>query len=532
MTPEDHSVIALQLGRRPRDVTGVAVRCPFGRPAVIETAPVLSDGTPNPTLLYVTCPTLAAAVSRVEAGGGVRRLRARYGEDDRLRALLDEITTLYRERRAFLAAEGADERAGESDDGATSPGGCGTTRPARLAAGVGGPPGPERASCLHAYAAALLAVRSGWLGTGPAALAHGLLSEVERVWPEFYPPLEETWCRDDRCAAATMPRRRAVVDVGTISVRLLVAEVIGDRVETIVRRTEITRMGEGLRPGGRLLPAAAKRTADAVSRFVAEARQLEPSGILLAGTSATREAADGREFLLSLAENLGVQSVVLTGREEAESAYAGATIDIAGDPLVLDIGGGSTELSRRKGIRFDTVSLDIGASKATERWIETDPPRTADIDLVRQEAKGMFEPLLSRFRGRLGTQSAAGQPGPGGAGDWPVGEATGERPGREARLVGVAGTVTTLACLAAGLERYDREALHLRVLTREEVQEQLDRLAGMTLDQRAVLPCVQTGRAPVIVGGAAVLLAAMETLGFTEMIVSERDLLDGLALTL
>ena len=132
--------------------------------------------------------------------------------------------------------------------------------------------------------------------------------------------------------------------------------------------------------------------------------------------------------------------------------------------------------------------------------------------MVRQEAEGLFEVLLSRFRGR------------------PRGATTGRRPGGEDRLVGVAGTVTTLACLAAGLEQYDREALHLRVLTTEEVREQLDRLAGMTLDQRAALACVQAGRAPVIVGGAAVLLAAMETLGFTEMIVSERDLLDGLAL--
>ena len=118
MTAEDLNVIAFQLGRRPRDVTGVAVRCPFGRPAVIETAPVLSDGTPNPTLLYVTCPTLAAAVSRVEAGGGVRRLRARYGEDDHLRELLDEITALYRERRASLAAEGAAGRGGAAGDDA------------------------------------------------------------------------------------------------------------------------------------------------------------------------------------------------------------------------------------------------------------------------------------------------------------------------------------------------------------------------------------------------------------------------------
>lgn len=508
VTADDRSVIALQLGRRPRDLTGVAGRCPFGRPVVIETAPVLSDGTPNPTLLYLTCPVLAAAVSRVEAGGGVRRLRARYAEDERLRALLDEVTASYRRRRAVLAAESP---SGDSDRLGDAAGA------ARLEAGIGGQAGPEYASCLHAYAAALLAVRSGWLAGGPA----GEAAELESVWAEFLPSLEETWCRDDRCAAATAFRRRAVVDVGTISVRLLVADVAGERVETIVRRAEITRMGEGLRPGGRLLPAAAQRTGDAVARFVDEARRLEPSGMVLAGTSATREAADGREFLLSLGEKLGLPAVVLSGREEAEFAYAGATLDIPGDPSVLDIGGGSTELSRRAGIRFETVSLDIGASKVTERWVAADPPHQDEIEAVLDEARGMFESLRSRFGGSWFADTGV-RPRPGGA----RGEArTGTR-----RLVGVAGTVTTLACLAAGLDLYDRDAIHLRRLTTGEVRTQLERLGTMASGERAALPCVQAGRAAVIVGGAAVLLAAVETLGFAELTVSERDLLDGLAL--
>ncbi len=517
VTADDLKVIALQLGRRPRDVTGIAYRCPFGRAAVIETAPVLSDGTPNPTLLYLTCPVLAAAVSRVEASGGVRRLRSRYAEDKGTQVVLDEITGLYRCRRALLADVGAGSPTRSRP--ATADGSGQAADPARLEAGIGGPSGPGQASCLHAYAAALLAMRAGWLSAGTGALDE-VAAEVaageggrevtsasgsERVWAEFYPPLEGIWCRDDRCAAATITQRRAVVDVGTISVRLLVADVSGDVVETVVRRTEITRMGEGLRPGGRLLPAAAERTAEAVASFVGEARRLDPSGIIVAGTSATREAADGREFLLALGEGLGVTAVVLSGRDEAELAYAGATLDVGGDPLVLDIGGGSTELSRRRGIRFDTVSLDLGASKATELWIKRDPADSEATDLARSRVRTMLEPLRSRFGGSRGAESTE-------------------------RLVGVAGTVTTLACLAAGLDRYDRDAIHLRPLTAEEVLTQLDRLAAMTLAERAALACVQTGRAPVIVGGAAVLLAVMETLGFKELIVSERDLLDGLAL--
>lgn len=156
--PRDEAVIAGQLGRQPRDVTGIPVRCPFDYPAVIETAPVLSDGAPNPTLLYLTCPAMVAAVSRVEAGGGVRELKFACGNEERLRAHLNGVTRLYQERRAELAAELTAEPAG---DGATI-----ARRAARLEAGIGGPERPEVASCLHAYAAAWLAVMSGWLGGG------------------------------------------------------------------------------------------------------------------------------------------------------------------------------------------------------------------------------------------------------------------------------------------------------------------------------------------------------------------------------
>lgn len=501
VTPEETAVIASQLGRSPRDLTGIAVRCPFGHAAVIETAPVLADGTPNPTLLYVTCPTLTAAVSRMEAGGGVRSFKTACAEDIVLQQDLDRVTHLYRQRRARLL-------------GRMGAFGTAEARRARLEAGIGGPAGPDRASCLHAYGAALLAVMSGWLcgdgetsdptapdtTSGEADLTpEGVLAQ--HTWARFYPPLETCWCSDRRCDAAARPQRRAVIDVGTISVRLLVADVSGGRqIRESVRRTEITRMGEGLHRGGRLLPAAAERTAQMVGRFVAEARSCGAEAILVAGTSAAREASDGREFLKALATELGVSGVTLSGRQEAEAAYAGVTQDVPGDPVVLDIGGGSTELSRRRGIRFETKSLDMGASKATERWIAGDPPRPAEVAAVRAAVEDTLRREAGRFQ-------------------------AGERMGP---LVGVAGTVTTVACLAAGLEHYDRDALHLSPLTRDDVERQLDRLSAMTTAERAALGCVQAGRAPVIVAGAAILLAVMDCLGFGSLLVSERDLLDGL----
>ena len=171
-------MIGRQLRRAPRDITAVAVRCPFGYPAVIETAPLLG-GAPNPTLLYLTCPTLAAAVSRAEAAGAVREFREWIGTDEQARRTLEEIAEWYKLRRTVLAGK---QRAD-----------------ARLDAGIGGPEGPERASCLHAYAAALLAVMSGWLqgGTGPTSDCFG---PAQRIWARFLPPLGATWCSDGACA--------------------------------------------------------------------------------------------------------------------------------------------------------------------------------------------------------------------------------------------------------------------------------------------------------------------------------------------
>lgn len=492
----DRGVIAYQLGRTPRDLTGVGARCPYGFPAVIETAPVLSDGTPNPTLLYLTCPTLAAAVSRVEAGGGVRAFKQACADDPGLRETLGRVTASYRERRAELLRAGEPRLAGHAGEPGVAGKGDGPAQAtARLQAGIGGPEGPDRASCLHAYGAALLAAMSGGLGAG------ALAAEAGAVWDRFYPALDTCWCTERRCDLAGRVQRRAVIDVGTISVRLLVADVTGDLVQDVVRRTEITRLGEGLRRGDRLLPAAARRTAEMVERLVVEARSQSVEDVLLAGTSATREAVDGREFLTASAARAGARAVVLSGRQEAEAAYAGVTQDVPGDPVVLDIGGGSTELSLRRGIRLHTTSLDLGASKATERWITADPPPTEEVSRVIEAATEILEHDGEAFRSDE----------------------------RSRRLVGVAGTVTTVACLAAGLESYDRDAVHLRALHRDEVETQLRRLSAMTIQERTRLNCVQAGRAPVIVAGAAILLAVMDALGFDQLTVSERDLLDGLA---
>ena len=513
--PRDRAVIAGELGRPPHDLTGIAVRCPFGYPAVIETAPVLTGGAPNPTLLYLTCPTLVNSVSRAEADGAVRELKSSSRVDARLREFLDEVTRLYRQRRTELAG-------GETEA---------IRRAARLDAGIGGPEGPEAASCLHAYAAALLAVMSGWLAGAragaapPAARAEGAppdasaeetppVARAEEVWNRLLPLVDDCWCTDRRCSRWDPGERRAAIDVGTISVRLLVADVVNGRPQTVVRRTEVTRLGEGLRPGGLLTGEARRRTAKVVARFVAEARDRGADSPLLAGTSAAREAIDGEEFIRLLGRENGVAAVVLSGRREAELAHAGASLDIPGEPMVLlDVGGGSTELiCPPEGGAVETVSLELGASRATERWIKSDPPAPEEMAQAHDEAGRAFGGLNHRYDAVVGDRQATPEPA-------------------KRRLVGVAGTVTTLACLDAGLQEYDADLLHLRELSLEGVRRLLTRLSALTTEERAALPCVQAGRAPVIVGGAVVVLAAMETLGYDRMTVSERDLLDGLVLS-
>jgi exopolyphosphatase/guanosine-5'-triphosphate,3'-diphosphate pyrophosphatase len=281
---------------------------------------------------------------------------------------------------------------------------------------------------------------------------------------------------------------------------------------TLVRLAEITRLGEGLRPGGPLGEQAKERTEAAVSRFVAEARQAGADPIILAATSAARDAADGADFVQRLADRHGIQAAVLSGAGEAWLAFTGASLDVPGDPIVLDIGGGSSEVMRRQGRAVvSAVSLDIGASRATERWLTSDPPGRAETAAAAEEAARAF----AKVRGVFGGARAAGGRG----------SQTCDTP-----LVGVAGTVTTLACLDAGLSTYDAGLLHLRTLTLAAVRQLVDRLSGMTIAERAALPCVQAGRAQVLVGGAVILQAAMETLGYDRLIVSERDMLDGLVM--
>lgn len=297
-----------------------------------------------------------------------------------------------------------------------------------------------------------------------------------------------------------MPSRPAIIaagiDVGTNSALLTVARPGPRGLHVLEERVVITRLGQGLRQRGRLSPEAMDRTVAvleeygrAVTAFGARARA--------AGTSALRRADNRDELLERAREALGFPLEVLSGDDEARLGYRGALIGLPGiaegdRPLVIDPGGGSTEVFVRPD---QVVSLEVGAVRLTERFLEHDPP-----------AAGELEACAGRVRD----------------------EAAGLDPAGDRTVVGLGGTVTTLAAVAAGLASYDSDQVHGRKLGLDEIREQRRRLAALTVVERERIPCLPPGRADVIVAGAVLLEGLLERLGAGRVLVSDRGLRYGL----
>jgi exopolyphosphatase / guanosine-5'-triphosphate,3'-diphosphate pyrophosphatase len=275
--------------------------------------------------------------------------------------------------------------------------------------------------------------------------------------------------------------RVAAVDLGTNSTRLLVADTNGTLAE-VVRRLEITRLGEGVDERRRLLPAPIARVRNVLSSYRRELESLGAERTLCIGTSAVRDADNGEAFLGEVEWSYGFTTRLLTGDEEAAMTLRGiGAVDLG--TLVVDIGGGSTEVQVAG---TDTrQSLDVGCVRMTERFGE-------DVNAIRSHVRSLLPEA---------------QP---------------------SRAIGVAGTVTTIAALDLGLDRYDPERIHGHVISRAAVEEQTARLAAMTVDERARI--VEPGRAPVIVAGAAILSEVLDRYGLDGIEASERDILHGAAL--
>jgi exopolyphosphatase/guanosine-5'-triphosphate,3'-diphosphate pyrophosphatase len=307
--------------------------------------------------------------------------------------------------------------------------------------------------------------------------------------------------------------RVAAVDCGTNSIRLLVADAdpATGVIEDLDRRMTIVRLGQDVDRTGRLAPEALERTFAACREYAAVIGELGAERVRFVATSASRDASNREDFVRGVVDILGVEPEVITGEQEAEFSFTGATKELTGRDdlakpyLVVDIGGGSTEFV----VGDDTViaarSVDIGCVRMTERHLVrdgrvVDPPTSGAVSAIKADIGAALD---------LAEETV---------------------PLKQARtLVGLAGSVTTVAAIALGLAEYDSAAIHHSRIPVGRVREITGQLLSATHEQRAGIPVLHPGRVDVIGAGALVLLEIMERTGAQEVVVSEHDILDGIA---
>jgi exopolyphosphatase / guanosine-5'-triphosphate,3'-diphosphate pyrophosphatase len=298
--------------------------------------------------------------------------------------------------------------------------------------------------------------------------------------------------------------RVGAVDIGTNSTRLLVADVDDGRVADIERETRVTRLGEGVDERRRLLPVPIARVRNVLSDYRRTAERLGADRTLAIATSAIRDAENGEAFLGEIEWSYGFATRLLSGHDEALMTYRGVASErgVGAGTVIVDIGGGSTELiaGEPDGVRWHD-SLDIGSVRLTERFLHSDPPTGSELSAC---AAAVHALLAERVPDEIRERTAA--------------------------AIGVAGTITSLAALALGLDEYDRERVHGSHLTAAELSDQLDRLAAVPVAERRTLRPLDPERAPVIVAGAVIAHEVLSFFGLGELEISERDILDGAAL--
>jgi len=297
-------------------------------------------------------------------------------------------------------------------------------------------------------------------------------------------------------------KRVGVIDVGTNSARLLVADVAGGRVSPVERRSTVTRLGRGVDLSGRLSAEAIEDACEAVGEYVEALGGLEVEAVDAIATSAVRDAENGAAFIAELRERFALSARVLDGEEEARLTYLGASSE---EPptvptLVIDIGGGSTELIVGEGnqVSFHT-SLQAGVVRHTERHVASDPPTATELEGLAADVRGLIESATA-----AGVRAEAG--------------------------IAVAGTPTSLAAVEMELVPYDPERVHGHELELPSIQRMLSLLASAPLAQRVEIPGLHPDRAPTIVAGVVILVEAMRAFGLERIAVSEHDILYGTAL--
>ncbi len=301
--------------------------------------------------------------------------------------------------------------------------------------------------------------------------------------------------------------RVATIDIGTNSVLLLIADARDGRLRGLVERATITRLGEGVDKSGELGAAAKERTLACIEAYAREIAEHGVDAVAAVGTSAMRDARGGDDFRRCVEAALGAAPEIISGEREARLTFDGALIGLEPTGLlaVFDIGGGSTEIivgarvGRLAGTLSRAVSLDIGSVRLTERHVHSDPPSAAELASVRRDVRAALR-AAPKLEGRP--------------------------------LVGVAGTVTTLAAYCHAIAPYDPQQVHGALLARDALTEAVAKLASMSLAERRNTPGIEPKRADVIVAGAIIAEEICELAGASRIIVSDRGVRWGLALEL
>jgi exopolyphosphatase/guanosine-5'-triphosphate,3'-diphosphate pyrophosphatase len=299
--------------------------------------------------------------------------------------------------------------------------------------------------------------------------------------------------------------RVAVVDIGTNSTRLLVADVADGQVAEVDRRSIVTRLGRGVDTSGQLAGEAVDEVCRTVAEYIEAYESLGAEKVNAIATSAVRDAANSGAFIAELRERFGLDARILTGDEEAGLVYLGATTDrppSSETTLVIDIGGGSTELVVGTGgeVGFYT-SIQVGTVRHTERYLRTDPPDPGELDALAGDVRSQIDAEL-----------------------------TGEAIATAGAGIAVAGTPTSLAAIDQELDPYDPERVHGYKLPLDTIQRLCSQLASKTLEERLQVTGLHPGRAPTIVAGVVILIQVMRAFGLKEVEVSEHDILHGAAL--
>jgi exopolyphosphatase / guanosine-5'-triphosphate,3'-diphosphate pyrophosphatase len=294
------------------------------------------------------------------------------------------------------------------------------------------------------------------------------------------------------------------IDCGTNSTRLLVSDARGVTVERLMR---ITRLGQGVDATGSLVDAAVDRTLDVLREYRAVMDGHGVQRVRITATSAARDAANREVFLAAAEEVVGTRPELLSGEDEARLSFLGATTEldqVEGPFLVVDIGGGSTEFAVGTAEPEGVMSVDVGCVRLTEKYLHHDPPAPEELSQAISVVRDYLDDVMREVPASVEAR----------------------------RLVGLAGTVTTVAAVELGLPVYDRDRIHHFVLTREAAEDVFRTLATETRAQRVHNPGLEEARADVIVGGAAILVAIMRVFEHDECLVSESDILDGLVRSL